>query len=130
MSEQTRRVDFNAPESLVERADQVRDLLGVSRTQLLIDALESELASITDNPEFRERVRAAYYAGEIEADTVEAVLGREEAARTQLLRQSIDRAVPDPQIDGDLPAAEPFYDGPVPEWTPAGDDGAGTDSEP
>jgi len=35
------RVDFNAPRSLVERADSVVEIL-TSRTRLLIDALEDE----------------------------------------------------------------------------------------
>jgi len=37
------RVDFNAPRSLVERADSVVEILDISRTRLLIDALEDEL---------------------------------------------------------------------------------------
>jgi hypothetical protein len=39
MAEEKTRVDFNAPASLVEQADAIADLLGVSRTQLLVDAL-------------------------------------------------------------------------------------------
>jgi hypothetical protein len=39
--------------------------------------------------------------------------------RMKLLHQSIDRTPPEPQLDGDLPTDEKFYDGDVPEWIPA-----------
>ena len=41
--EEKTRVDFNAPTSLVERADSVIEILDISRTRLLIDALEDDL---------------------------------------------------------------------------------------
>jgi len=80
------RVDFNAPRSLVERADSVVEILDISRTRLLIDALEDELEELATDEEFRRRLSDAYYDGRIGYDTVEAVLGREEALRMKLLR--------------------------------------------
>jgi len=76
------RVDFNAPRSLVERADSVVEILDISRTRLLIDAPggRTRRAAATDE-EFRRRLSDAYYDGRIGYDTVEAVLGREEALR-------------------------------------------------
>jgi len=50
-----------------------------SRTRLLIDALEDELEELATDEEFRRRLSDAYYDGRIGYDTVEAVLGREEA---------------------------------------------------
>lgn len=118
MAEEKTRVDFNAPVSLVERADRVADVLDISRTRLLIEALEDELEEIADDEEFRRRLGDAYYDDRVDFETVESILGREEAMRMKLLKESIDREPPEPTLVGDLPSDEEFYDGPVPEWTP------------
>lgn len=118
MAEERTRVDFNAPTPLVERADTVADLLDISRTQLLIEALRGEIDDLATDDEFRRVLGDAYYAGETDFETVESVLGTEEAMRMKLLRESLDREPPEPRIDGDLPTAAEFYDGDVPEWTP------------
>lgn len=116
-----RRVDFNAPASLVERADRVADVLDTSRTRLLIDALESELAELINDKQFRRRLSDSYYDGRIDFETVESILGREEAMRMKLLRASLDRSAPEPQLDGKLPTNEEFYEGGKPAWTPDDD---------
>lgn len=122
MAEEKTRVDFNAPTSLVERADSVVEILDISRTRLLIDALEDELEDLANDEEFRRRLGDAYYTDRIDYPTVEAALGREEAMRMKLLRASIDRTPPEPHLDGEPPSDEVFYDGEVPEWTPGEDD--------
>lgn len=117
MSEGKTRVDFNAPESLVERADAIADLLSISRTQLIIDALSDKMGEVTADEEIKRRISDAYYAGRIDFETLESLLGTEEAMRMKLLRASLDREPPEPQVDADLPTDEEFYDGEVPEWT-------------
>ncbi len=117
MAEEKTRVDFNAPKSLVERADSVVEILDTSRTRLLIDALEDELEALANDKEFRRRLSDAYYDGRVDYDTVEAILGREEAMRMKLLRESIDRTPAIPQLEDDLPSDEAFYDGEIAEWT-------------
>jgi len=117
MAEEKTRVDFNAPTSLVERADSVAELLDISRTRLLIDALEDELEALAHDEAFRRRLSEAYYDGHVDYDTVEAILGREEAMRMKLLRTSIDRTPAIPQLEDDLPGDNTFYDGDVSEWT-------------
>ena len=117
MAEEKTRVDFNAPKSLVKRADSVVEILDISRTRLLIDALEDELEELANDEEFRRRLSDAYYAGRVEYDTVEAILGREEAMRLKLLRESIDRTPAEPQLEDSLPSDDVFYGGEVPEWT-------------
>ena len=117
MAEERTRVDFNAPKSLVERADSVVEILDISRTRLLIDALEDELEALANDEEFRRRLSDAYYDGRVEYDTVEAVLGREEAMRMKLLRASINRTPAVPQFEDDLPRDEAFYNGEIAEWT-------------
>jgi len=118
MAEEKTRVDFNAPRSLVERADAVADLLGISRTQLLVDALRDELDSRLSDKQFQQELKQAYYDGRIQFETVEATLGTEEALRLKLLRGSLTREAPEPRLERDLPTQAEFYDGDLPEWTP------------
>lgn len=116
MAEEKTRVDFNAPKSLVERADSVVEILDTSRTRLLIDALEDELEALANDKEFRRRLSDAYYDGRVDYDTVEAILGREEAMRMKLLRESIDRTPAIPTLKEGLPSDDAFYDGEISEW--------------
>lgn len=118
MPEEKTRVDFNAPVSLVDQADVVADLLDVSRTQLLIEALRDEIEELATDDGFRRMISDAYYSGEIDFETVESILGTEEAMRMKLLRASLNREPPEPQIESELPPPAEFYDGDVPEWTP------------
>lgn len=111
MAEEKTRVDFNAPKSLIERADSVVEILDISRTQLLIDALEDELKELANDEEFRRRLSDAYYDGRVDYDTVETVLGREKALRMKLLRESIDRTPAEPRLEDGLPSDNAFYDG-------------------
>jgi len=127
MAEEKTRVDFNAPKSLVERADSVVEILDISRTRLLIDALEDELKALAADEEFHRRLSDAYYDGRVDYDTVEAILGREDAMRMKLLRASIDRAPAIPQLEDDLPSDDTFYDGEISEWT--GSDSTESDDE-
>ncbi|MFC6721561.1 hypothetical protein [Halobacteriaceae bacterium SHR40] len=119
MSKEKTRVDFNAPTSLVERADTIASLLDISRTQLLIDALEDEIDELTGDESFQQRLREAYYTDSIEFEVVESILGTEEAMRMKLLRSSLDRDPPEPELDGTLPTDAEFYDGEKPVWEPA-----------
>lgn len=117
MAEEKTRVDFNAPKSLVERADSVVEILDISRTRLLIDALEDELEELANDEAFRRRLSEAYYDGRVDYETVEGILGREEAMRVKLLQSSIDRMPPEPQLADEFPSDDDFYDGEIPEWT-------------
>ena len=125
MAEEKTRVDFNAPKSLVRRADSVVEILDISRTRLLIDALEDELKELANDEEFRRRLSDGYYDGRVEYDTVEAILGREEAMRLKLLQESIDRTPAIPTLNQRLPSDDAFYDGEISKWT----DSAPSDSD-
>ncbi|OSP05552.1 hypothetical protein B9H04_08920 [Halorubrum ezzemoulense DSM 17463] len=117
MAEEKTRVDFNAPKSLVERADSAIEILDISRTRLIIDALEDELEELVNDEEFQRRLSDAYYDGRVDYDTVEAILGREEALRLKLLGESIDRTPAIPTLEDGLPSDDAFYDGEISEWT-------------
>jgi hypothetical protein len=120
MAEEKTRVDFNAPKSLVKRADSIVEILDISRTRLLIDALEDELEALANDEEFRRRLSDAYYDERVDYDTVEAILGREEAMRLKLLQESIDRTPAIPELEDDLPSDDVFYDDEISEWTDSG----------
>jgi hypothetical protein len=120
MAEEKTRVDFNAPKSLVKRADSIVEILDISRTRLLIDALEDELEDLANDEEFRRRLSDAYYDERVDYDTVEAILGREEAMRLKLLQESIDRTPAIPELEDDLPSDDVFYDDETSEWTDSG----------
>lgn len=119
VKEQT-RVDFNAPTSLVERVDAVAEVLDTSRTRILIDALRDELDDLAQDQELRRSISNAFYANQLDYETVESILGTEEALRMQLLQDSIDRDPPEPVMT-EPPSAEEFYDGSVADWTPDND---------
>jgi hypothetical protein len=112
------RVDFNAPKSLVEQADQVADVLNISRTQLLVDALRDELEELTRDAGFQRTIKDAYYTGDLDFSTIESILGTEDAMRMKLLKEAVDRDPPEPKFDSHLPSNDAFYEGAVPEWTP------------
>lgn len=117
-TEEKTRVDFNAPVSLVEQADRIAELLDISRTQLLIDALRDEIEELAADEEFHRTISDAYYSGELDFDAVESILGTEAAMRMKLLKASLNRDPPEPRIEGGLPADEGFYDGEIPDVEP------------
>jgi hypothetical protein len=130
MAEEKTRVDFNAPKSLVDRADSVVEILDISRTRLLIEALEDELEDLANDDEFRRRLSDAYYEDRVDYDTVEAILGREEAMRLKLLRESIDRTPAIPTLKNGLPSDDAFYDGKISEWKDASSSDFDDESRP
>lgn len=122
MAEEKTRVDFNAPASLVQQADLVADLLDISRTRLLVDALRDEIDERVRDRQLQRRLREAYYTDSIDFETVEAILGTEEAMRMKLLRESLDREPPEPQVETALPSRKEFYSDPPSSWTPDEED--------
>ena len=118
MAEETTRVNFNAPDPLVRQADVITDLLDMSRTQFLVEAIRDEIEDVTSDEQFRRRLREAYYEGHVDLSTVKSVLGTEEAMRVQLLRESLQHEPPEPKVEDPLPSQEEFYSDSVAEWTP------------
>ena len=76
MAEEKTRVDFTAPKSLVERADSVVEIVDISRTRPLIDALEDELEELANDEEFHQRLNDAYYNGRVDSDTIHPLRAR------------------------------------------------------
>jgi hypothetical protein len=119
MPDNKTRVDFNAPKDLVKEADVMSELLDTSRTRLLIDALRKELDNIAMDERFQHQLKEAYYSDRISLEAVALIVGTEEAMRMKLLRESLDREPPIPNVtDVDLPSQEEFYDGEIQTWHP------------
>ena len=116
MTEEKTRIEFDAPKSLVDRIDTVAEVLEIPRTRLLINALENKLDEIANEETFRRRLSNAYYDDRTDYDTVETILGLDEAMRLKLLRESIDQTSAIPELKDDLPSDDTFYDGEVAEW--------------
>jgi len=117
MTREKTQVEFDAPKSLVERIDTVAEVLDIPRTRLLIDALENKLDELANEETVRRRLSNAYYDDRTDYDTVETILGREEAMRLKHLRASIDQTSAIPELRDDLPSDDTFYDGEVVEWS-------------
>ncbi len=117
MKNEKTRVDFNAPSSLVERADIIADLLDTSRTQLLIEGLRKEISNRISDSSLQHKVREKFYNDEIDFDVVQSIFGTDEAIRMNLLRDSLDRDPPIPKREIEHPTQEEFYEGKIPRWT-------------
>jgi hypothetical protein len=128
MAEEKTRVDFNAPKSLLERADSVAEVLDISRTCLLINALEDKLEALATDEEFRRHLSDAYYDDCVDYDTIESILDRGEAIRMKLLRESIDRNPAISELEDNLPSDNALYDGEVSEWTDSNSSGSDDES--
>lgn len=123
MSDSKTRVDFNAPKDIIKEADVMSELLDTSRTRLLIDALQKHLDDIATDDRFQHQLKEAYYSDRISLEAVSLIVGTEEAMRMKLLRESLDREPPIPDVtDVDLPSQEEFYDGEIPTWKPEDSD--------
>lgn len=103
----TRRVHFNSPERLVERADAMASLLHKDRTDLLNEALREYIDETADQNSFQQLVANEYYEGRLDFESVEQLVGPEIAQRFRLLKADLDGE----PIDLEVPADTDIYDG-------------------
>jgi metal-responsive CopG/Arc/MetJ family transcriptional regulator len=90
MSSERRRVQFRAPERLIDRADALAAVLGEDRTDILVTALREYLQEAAHDDALTQEIAAAYYDDEIGFDQVKALVGAEEAANLRVLKQQLD----------------------------------------
>jgi predicted transcriptional regulator len=90
MSTDKRRVQFRAPERLVDRADALAAVLGEDRTDILVTALREYLQDAAHDDALTQEIADAYYDGEISHEQLKALVGAEEAANLRVLKEQLD----------------------------------------
>ncbi|QSG08037.1 hypothetical protein [Halapricum desulfuricans] len=99
MSSEKKRVQFRAPRRLVDRTDALADVLGEDRTDILVTALREYLQDATHDDALTQEIAAAYYDDEISLEQLKSLVGAEEAANLQVLKQQLDEDFIDEAAD-------------------------------
>ena len=90
MSSEKKRVQFRAPDRLIDRTDALAAVLGENRTDILVTALREYLQEATHDDTLVQEIAAAYYDDEITSKQVQTLLGAAEAANLRVLKQQLD----------------------------------------
>ena len=90
MGTDKKRVQFRAPDRLIDRADALAAVLGEDRTDILVTALREYLQEASHDDTLTQEIAAAYYDGEISNDQLRALVGAKEAANLRVLKQQLD----------------------------------------
>lgn len=90
MSTEKKRVQFRAPQSLVDRADALATVLETDRTEVLISALREYLMDATHDDRVKQEIAGAYYDDEINFTQLAELVGKQEAANFRVLKQQLD----------------------------------------
>ena len=90
MSSKKKRVQFRAPNRLIDHADALATVLGEDRTDVLVTALREYLQDATHDDTLIQEIAAAYYDDKISYDQLKTLVGAEEAANLWVLKQQLD----------------------------------------
>jgi len=90
MSTEKKRVQFRAPNRLINRTDALAAVLGEDRTDILVTALREYLQDATHDDTLIQEIAAAYYDDEITYEQLKSLVGAEEAANLRVLKQQLD----------------------------------------
>ncbi|WP_254838808.1 hypothetical protein [Natronomonas marina] len=90
MSSDKKRVQFRAPNRLIDRADALADVLGDDRTDVLVTALREYLREAAHDDALTQEIAAAYYDDEIAFEQLKALVGAEEAANLRVLKRQLN----------------------------------------
>ena len=90
MSTDKKRVQFRAPNRLIDRADALAAVLGEDRTDILVTALREYLQDAAHDDTLVQEIAGAYYDDEITYEQLKALVGAEEAANLRVLKQQLD----------------------------------------
>ncbi|APX95252.1 hypothetical protein [Natronorubrum daqingense] len=85
-----KRVEFQAPHQLVDRADTLATVFGSNRTEILVTALREYLREAAHDDELEQEIAAAYYDDEITSNQLTELVGREEAANLRVLKEQLN----------------------------------------
>lgn len=95
MSSDKKRVQFRAPQRLIDRTDALASVLGEDRTDILVTALREYLQDAIHDDTLTQEIAGAYYDDEISFDQLKALLGAEEAANLRVLKHQLNEAFVD-----------------------------------
>jgi metal-responsive CopG/Arc/MetJ family transcriptional regulator len=87
----TRKVNFRLPEELVTHADIAAEVTHKNRTELLIEALREYLNEIESEESFQEAVVELYLADELDFETLNDIIGRQDAEAVRTSKQLLDQ---------------------------------------
>jgi len=99
MSTDKKRVQFRAPDRLIDRADALANVLGEDRTDILVTALREYLQDAAHDDALTQEIAAAYYDDEITFEELKGLVGAEEAANLRVLKQQLDEDFVDEVAD-------------------------------
>jgi predicted transcriptional regulator len=88
--DEKKRVQFRAPQELVDRADSLAEVLNSDRTGILIDALREYLRDAAHDDEVKQEIADAYYDDEISFDELVGLVGHEEGANFRVLKEQLE----------------------------------------
>nr|WP_256302026.1 hypothetical protein [Haloarchaeobius salinus] len=94
-----KRVQFRAPNRLIDRTDALAAAFGEDRTDILVTALSEYLKETTKDDALTQDIAAAYYDDEISFDQLKALVGAEETANFRVLKQQLDEGYVDDVAD-------------------------------
>lgn len=87
-----RRVQFRAPQGLVERTDVLATVLETDRTDVIISALREYLRDAAHNDELKQEIAEAYYDDAVSFEQLKALVGHEEAANFRVLKTQLSES--------------------------------------
>lgn len=90
MSTDKKRVQFRAPNRLINRTDALAAVLGEDRTDILVTALREYLQDAAHDDALTQEIAAAYYDDEITYEQLKSLVGAQEAANLRVLKQQLD----------------------------------------
>ncbi|WP_128225222.1 hypothetical protein [Halobacteriaceae bacterium SHR40] len=90
MSGDKKRVQFRAPNRLIDRTDALAAVFGEDRTDILVTALREYLQDVDHDDTLVQEIAAAYYDDEISYEQLKTLVGAEDAANLRVLKQQLD----------------------------------------
>lgn len=86
----SKRVQFRAPEQLIEQADVLATAEDRDRTDVLIDALRNYLSDSTESDDVKRDLANAYYEESIGYEEIKKILGPKEAENLRILKDQLE----------------------------------------
>lgn len=99
MSTNKKRVQFRAPDRLINRTDALATVLGEDRTDILVTALREYLQDATHDDALLQEIAEAYYDDAISFEQLKSLVGTEKAANLRVLKQQLSDDFIDEVVD-------------------------------